>query len=199
MPALKPTPFKATVRWLGQVPPEGKGIRSTSVQGLEIGFEGPVGERHSGLNRPSCSRVTGQHPKGTEIRNTRQLSLASAEEMAEVAATMGLTEIEPEWLGATVIVEGIGDFSHLPPSSRLQGPDGLTLIVDMENRPCHLVSREIEQEHEGIGGQFRRAAAGKRGITASVERPGRLSVGDELVLHIPDQPVWAHLDAARKG
>jgi hypothetical protein len=30
-----------------------------------------------------------------------------------------------------------------------------------------------------------------------VEREGRFALGDTIRLHIPDQPVWAHLDAAR--
>jgi hypothetical protein len=32
-----------------------------------------------------------------------------------------------------------------------------------------------------------------------VEREGRFALGDTIRLHIPDQPVWAHLDAARAG
>jgi hypothetical protein len=32
-----------------------------------------------------------------------------------------------------------------------------------------------------------------------VEREGTVALGDTLRLHIPDQPVWAHLSAARRG
>ncbi|MFC4732004.1 MOSC domain-containing protein [Salipiger abyssi] len=195
MPALKPTDFHATIRWLGRVPEAGKGLRSEAVERLELGFEGPVGERHSGLTRASCSRVLKQHPRGTTIRNSRQISMMSVEEIAAIAERMGLATLEPEWLGATVVVEGLPDLSHIPPSSRLQGPDGVTLAVDMENRPCVLPGREIEQEHAGIGARFKPAAAGRRGVVAWVERPGALHLGDALRLHIPDQPVWAHIEA----
>lgn len=197
MPALKPTEFYATVRWVGTVPEAGERIVSSQADSLALGFDGPAGERHSGRTRASCSRVTSQHPRGTEIANVRQLSIVSAEELAEIASEMGLAAIDPIWLGATLVIEGIPEFTLVPPSSRLQGPDGVTLVVDMENRPCHLPAREIEAAHPGKGKAFKAAAWNMRGVTAWVERPGRLGLGDRLRLHIPDQPVWSHAEAAR--
>ncbi|EPX86836.1 MOSC domain-containing protein [Salipiger mucosus] len=197
MPALKPTDFIARIEWMGRVPLGDSGLRSVPVETLELGFDGPQGERHAGLTRPSCSRVTAQHVRGTEIANARQLSILSAEELDEIAAKMGIEALDPVWLGASMIVSGIGDFSHLPPSSRLQAPDGATLVIDMENRPCNLPAREIESEREGFGKRFKTAAKGRRGVTAWVERPGRLSLGEPLRLHIPHQPVWTHYDEAR--
>ncbi len=197
MPALKPTDFFAQICWIGRVPIKGDSIVSERAEFLELGFDGPVGERHSGRTRPSCSRVTTQYKRGTEIANVRQLSVVSAEELRAVADDIGLEEINPVWLGASLMIEGIPDFSLVPPSSRLQGPDGVTLIIDMENRPCHLPAREIEALHPGKGKLFKTAAKNRRGVTAWVERPGRLSFGDTVRLHIPDQPVWPHLDVAR--
>lgn len=197
MPALKPTDFTAQVCWIGHVPVTGTAILSTSADSLDLGFDGPAGERHSGRTRPSCSRLTTQHPRGTEIANVRQVSVVSAEELSLIATDMGLDRLDPAWLGATLVIEGIPDFTLVPPSSRLQGPDGATLIIDMENRPCHLPAREIEAMHPGSGKAFKKAAQNRRGVTAWVERPGRLGVGDSLRLHIPDQPVWRHLDRAR--
>ena len=117
--------------------------------------------------------------------------------MRALAADMGLDELDPALLGATLVIRGIPDLSHVPPSSRLQGPDGTTLVVDMENRPCHLPAREIDRDVPGAGGAFRRAAEGRRGVTAWVERPGALALGDALALFVPDQPAWPHLAAAR--
>ena len=37
---------------------------------------------------------------------------------------------------------------------------------------------------------FKTAAAGKRGVTAWVEREGTLRLGDEVRLHIPAQRAW---------
>ncbi|MGJ8605711.1 MAG: MOSC domain-containing protein [Marivita sp.] len=197
MPALKRTDFVAAVRWVGRVPIEGESILSAPLDALELGFDGPVNERHSGRTRPSCSRVTSQHVRGTEIANVRQLSVVSAEELAAIASEMGLEWIDPVWLGATLVIEGIPEFTLVPPSSRLQGPGGVTLIVDMENLPCHLPAREIEAVFPGKGKAFKAAAQNRRGVTAWVERPGCLSLGDDLRLHVPDQPVWSHLDLAR--
>jgi hypothetical protein len=201
MPALMPTTYTARVVWLGtqEQPVENLVIRSVPVSEMPLSFAGYEGESHAGLTRPSCSRVMKQHKRGTEIRNVRQLAVVSAEEMAEVAATMGLETFDYAWVGASLVVEGIPDFTHLPPSSRLQGPDGVTLVIDMENRPCQEPAVTIDKALPGMGKGFKRAAEGKRGVTAWVEREGVLRLGDVLTLHIPDQRVWAHLDAARAG
>jgi MOSC domain-containing protein YiiM len=156
-----------------------------------LGFAGPEGEGHAGLTRKSCVRVSAQHPQGTEIANVRQLSIVSAEELDQIAATCGLDAIDPAWLGATLVLRGIPDFTHVPPSSRLQGPDGVTLVIDMENRPCVYPAKEIEADRPGHGKPFKAAANGKRGVTAWIERPGSLRIGEKLRLHVPDQPTWA--------
>jgi MOSC domain-containing protein YiiM len=197
MPALKPTVYYARVTWLGVVPAE-SGLRAVPCDTLVVDFDGPTGESHSGRTRRSCSRVSAQHANGTDIANVRQMSILSAEEMALIETKMGIEALDPGWLGATMVIEGIPDFSHVPPSSRLQGPDGVTIVIDMENRPCHLPGREIDKAREGFGSRFKVAAQMRRGVTAWIERPGQLSVGDKLRLHIPDQPVWSHLDAARQ-
>lgn len=196
---LRPTQFSATVRWLGRVTDRDAALASAAVESLVLGFAGPEGEAHGGLTRPSCGRVSELHPRGTTIRNVRQLSILSAEELTEIAAAMELDAIEPAWLGASVVVEGLPDFTRVPPSSRLQGPDGVTLVVDMENRPCQLPAKVIEGMQPGKGRAFKPAAMGRRGVTAWVEREGRLSLGDKLRLFIPDQRAWAHREAVRFG
>lgn len=193
MPALVPTDIHGVVVWLGRVA-RSVGpdlvIHGEPVAEMPLTFAGFAGEVHAGLTRPSCSRVLALHPRGTPIANTRQLSLVSVEEMAEVAAAMGLGALDYAHVGASVVVEGIPDFTHVPPSSRLQGPDGTTLVVDLENGPCLQPARTIEQAHPGHGRRFKPAAEGRRGITAWVEREGTLRVGDRLRLHIPAQQPW---------
>jgi hypothetical protein len=194
MPALVPTALSARVVWLGYqpVPVERLVISSRPLEEMRLTFSGFAGEVHAGLTRPSCSRVVKQHPRGTEIRNVRQLCLVSAEEMAEVAATMGLSRMDYAWVGASVVLEGIPDLTHLPPSSRLQGPDGVTLVVDMENLPCQEPAVTIDKALPGQGKGFKAAAEGKRGVTAWVEREGALRLGDVVTLHVPAQRPWAH-------
>ena len=79
----------------------------------------------------------------------------------------------------------------------MQGVSGATLVVDLENRPCVFPAKGIEAAHNGFGKRFKPAAEGRRGIVAWVEREGWFRLGDAVRLHIPDQPVWAHLASAR--
>ncbi|EAQ23632.1 MULTISPECIES: MOSC domain-containing protein [unclassified Roseovarius] len=197
MPALIPTEYEARLTWLGRVAQRDTTLEAEPLDAVDVTFAGIAGEDHAGLTRPSCSRVLSQHPRNTEIRNVRQFSVLSVEELTAIAATMGIARLDPAWLGASLVIEGIPDLSHLPPSSRLQGPDGVTLVVDMENRPCQLPAKVIEGYAPGFGARFKRAASGRRGVTAWVEREGRLSRGDTLRLHIPDQPIWSELSRAR--
>jgi MOSC domain-containing protein YiiM len=133
------------------------------------------------------------YPRGTEIRNSRQVSLVSEEEMQAVAAELGLDEFDYGWVGASVVVSGIVDFTHIPPSSRLKSEreGGPTLVVDMENAPCIQPARTIEKARPGHGKAFKAAAAGRRGVTAWVEREGTLQVGDRFRLFVPSQRAWA--------
>ncbi len=164
MPTMKETDFTATITWLGVVPKLAK----------------------------SCVRVTNLYPKGTEIRNVRQLSILSAEEMALIAADMGMEALDPMHLGTSMVIKGIPDFTHVPPNARLQAASGATITIDTENRPCVLPGREIEQDSPGHGPKFKSAAENRRGVTAWIEREGLLRVGDTLRLFIPDQPAWQH-------
>lgn len=198
MPALIPTDHVAEVVWLGVTADRSSALQSAPRDVLRLSFAGPEGEDHAGLTRPSDSRVLAQYTRGTEIRNVRQLSILSEEEIAAIAGDMGLPGLAPTFFGATMVLRGIPDFTHVPPSSRLQDEgSGTTLTVDMENRPCQLVAKEIEAAHPGLGKAFKPAAAGRRGVTAWVEREGAIRLGARLRLHIPDQPPWPHSDAVR--
>lgn len=190
MPALIPTDIVGGVVWIGYVPDREAALRSVSVTQAELTFAGMPQEAHGGLTRPSCSRVRSQYPKGTEIRNTRQLSVMSSEEMDEIAADCGLVQLDPTLIGASLVIKGIPDFTHLPPSSRLQFPDGSAIVVDMENRPCHLPAKPINADHPDAGDKFKLAAKDRRGVTAWVEREGLVRVGDAVKLHVPDQRAW---------
>jgi hypothetical protein len=194
MPALLPTDFIAKIIWLGRVADRDASLRSEPLAQVLATYAGVEGEEHGGVTRASCSRVVAQYPKGTDIRNVRQFSIVSAEELVLIAAQIGVETLDPAWIGASIVVQGIPDFSHLPPSSRLQNSDGTTLVIDMQNRPCNLPAKVIDEDAPGHGRAFKLAAKGRRGVTAWVEREGPLKVGDELRLHIPDQRVWQHLD-----
>ncbi|GMG82894.1 MOSC domain-containing protein [Paralimibaculum aggregatum] len=193
MSILKPTELYGEVVWLGLVPEGVDHIRAEAVDEIALDWGGPVGDVHHGETRPSCVRVRRQYPKGTEIRNVRQLSILSEEEMAEIAAGLGIPHLAPEWLGATLVLRGIPDLTLLPPASRLIAEGAApALTTDTENGPCQYPAAEIERVHPGRGEAFPKIARHKRGITAWVERPGQLALGDRLRLHLPPQHRWAH-------
>lgn len=193
MPILTKTDLTGEIVWLGRVADRDVTMRSDPVDALEFGFDGVVGEHHSGLTRASCARVKTQYPVGTEIRNTRQVSILSVEELAATAAAMDIPDIHPEWVGATIVVSGIPDFTQIPPSSRLIWEDGASLTVDLENAPCIFPAREIDRHHPGAGPRYKPAAKGRRGVTAWVERPGRVRLGGRFTLHIPPQRIYPHI------
>ncbi len=190
MPALIKTENTGTVAWLGRVLNRDATVRSEPLTEVMARFSGIEGEDHGGLTRTSCSRVVAQYPRGTEIRNVRQLAIVSAEELAAIAVEIGVDAMNPAWLGASMVISGIPDFTHIPPSARLQAASGATLTIDMENRPCHLPGPVINEDAPGAGQKFKAAAQGRRGVTAWVEREGLLRVGDTVTLHVPDQRPW---------
>ncbi len=193
MPALVPTDWTARIVWLGRVlHRDRKEIDAEPLDVMPLDFGGLAAEHHSGVTRASCSRVVAQHPRGTEIANVRQLSIVSVEELDEIAREIGLDGLDPAWLGASIALEGLPDLTHVPPSSRLQGPDGLTLVVDMANQPCQFPAMTIVEALGPAGRGFKAAAEGRRGVTAWVERPGTLRGGERLRLHIPGQRAWSH-------
>ena len=102
---------------------------------------------------------------------------------------MGLTTLSPSLLGATMVISGLPDLSYIPPGSRLQGREA-TLVVNLNNRPCTIPSKAIEAAHPGLGKRFKPAAEDRRGLVAWVERPGTLTINEEIALFIPDQRAW---------
>ena len=166
MPALIPTDPYATITWLGVVPDRAAALQAERREMLELSFAGPLGEDHGGLTRASCSRVLSQHSRDSVIRNTLQLCVMSAEEIAAIASAIGVETLDPSYMGATLVIEGIADFTHVPPSSRLQGPSGATIVVDLENRPCVLPAKGIDADMPGKGKAFKPAGKDRRGVTA---------------------------------
>jgi MOSC domain-containing protein YiiM len=168
--------------------------RLSEVTAIYAGFKG---DAHCGLIRASCVRVTQQYDKGTEIRNVRQITILSAEEMQQIAAKMAIPELLPEWVGANLSLSGVPLLTQLPPSSRLIFENGVSLVVDMENGPCKYPGNIVEQHHPGHGSRFAAAAMGRRGVTAWVEREGTIKFGEAVMVHIPPQRIYREQNADR--
>ena len=169
-----------------------EGEASKPIDLVDVSYAGFAGETHSGLTRQSCTRVKKQYPVGTEIRNTRQITILSQEELAEIAIKLDIPELDPAWLWANCVMSGLPDLSSVPPSSRMIFSSGVSLVVDMENAPCRHPGDMITQHYPEAGKFFAKRAAGLRGVTAWVEREGKLQVGDTFDLHCPRTRPYKH-------
>jgi hypothetical protein len=155
---------------------------------LDVFMDGIAGDRHYGATLKSNSRSP-FYPRGTVIRNSRQVSILSAEELEKLAARLGVAEIKAEWLGNNMVVSGIPDFSHLPPSTRLIFSSGAGLVVEAQNFPCKGPAQLIQSYYPEVpefDKAFLREAMQARGIVAWVERPGRICPGDTVRVLLAD-------------
>jgi len=153
---------------------------TTPEAAIRVTIEGVDGDKHTGITRLSDSR-TPWYPRGTVIRNSWQVSLVSAEDLERIATALELPVIEPEWLGANLVLRGIPDFSHLPPGSRLTFPDNAVLVVTEQNLPCVHPGNVIQARHPDVprlAQRFPKAALHLRGIVACVERFGTIHEDD---------------------
>lgn len=184
--------FQGRVDMLLANPDRDTGLEKHAVAEARLVFAGMEGDCHGGLTRKSDSRMVKQYKSGTSVRNSRQLSILSAEELAEVAGRMGIPAVKPEWVGANMVVRGIPDFTLLPPSTRLQFPSGAMIVVDAENHPCRYPADIIASHHPEATAGFVKAAMHKRGIVGWVEAEGTIRKGDTITIWIPPQRIYAH-------
>jgi hypothetical protein len=191
MPLLTKLTFTGRVEALLKNSDRARGLEKSRVDGLRLRFDGIEGDCHSGLTRPADVRAIRQYPRDTPIRNVRQLTLLSVEELADIAGVMEIPEVKPEWVGANVVTSGIPDLTLLPPSARMQFPSGATIVVDMENEPCRYPAEIIEKHNPDQKVGFVKAAKHKRGITAWVEREGGIHLEDEITIWIPPQRLYS--------
>lgn len=170
--------------------------KAVEVERLGATFAGLEGDAYASLTRPACVRTKRQYQPGTNIRNVRQITIVSAEELALIGEAMDLPEpVHPTWMRANLVVSGFPDFTQIPPSSRLILDNGASLVIDMENQACHFPGELIESHFPGRGKLFMKAAWGRRGVTAWVEREGDLWKGADIALHIPPQRLYSHAQA----
>lgn len=159
---------------------------------LELGLDGIAGDRHGGATRPADSR-TPWYPRGLALRNSRQVSIVSPEENAEIARRLGVDRVEPEWLGANLVIDGVPDLTRLPPGTRLFFPGPATLVVEGENNPCRFAGRSVGVHFPGrddIELAFPKVAKGLRGVVAWVERAGPVRNGDTVDVKIAAQRLY---------
>jgi hypothetical protein len=158
----------------------------TLIDEVEVHWEGFVGDKHYGLTRPAGSSQK-PYPKGAEVRNVRQISIVSVEELAEVAAAMGLPRVEPAWVGANMLVSGVPGLTQLPSGSRFYFENGVGIVVEGENLPCTTAGGSLQSQFPDrpeITTAFPKKAFGKRGLVAWVERPGTIRKGESVLVRL---------------
>ena len=170
----------------------GKSFVTEPVVALTLTYEGIPGDVHSGLYRESGAREP-WYPRGTPMRNERQLSILSEEELAEVAETLTIPSLPPEWIGGNLLLAGVPAFSRLPPRSILMFPSGAAIRIDGDNGPCRFSGRSIADQVPGrpdleLG--FVKAAKHKRGLVGWVEREGEVRAGDIVRIRVWEQALY---------
>lgn len=196
MPLLTKLPKPGRVESLLQRPSRESGFEKSATGHVMMRFGGPDGDCHGGLTRKSDSRTLQLYKRNTEIRNVRQVTILSVEELSETAKALGIPAIDPSWFGANMVLSGIPDFTLLLPSTRLQFPSGATLVVDMENLPCSQIAEVVARHHPDVQFKVVPAAMHKRGVTAWVEREGEVKAGDSVTVWLPPNRPYPHIPQA---
>lgn len=167
------------------------GFATRAVERLELALDGIVGDGHRGHTRRSGGREP-WYPRGTEMRSGRQVSIVSAEELAEVAGRLGLAAVDAGAIGANVVVAGVPRLSYIPAGTRITFASGATLVVEGDNAPCRQAGRALAAVNPGrddLELAFPAQAKRHRGVVASVDRAGEATPGPVSVA-VPEQWIW---------
>ncbi len=170
---------------------------STRQPQVNVTFDGFEGDRHSGRTLLAGGHVT-RYPRGTELRNDRQVSIVSVEELAQIREALGVPDdLLPEWLSANLLLEGLPKLTQLPPSTRLFFARGATLVVAQANMPCTTPGKFLRDRYNRADLEllFPKVALERRGLVAYVERPGVIAEGDEVQAEVPTQVIYTLDDA----
>lgn len=164
-----------------------------AVARLELDWGGPIGDRHHGLTMTSDARQKPVFPRGTIIRNHRQVSIIDVAELAEIAARMGIAEIAPGTIAENIATSGLPRLTSLAPMTRLVFSSGAVIMTGGENLPCVIAGRlvtasgatRLADGQPSDPSAFVKAAMARRGITGWVEHPGVISPGDTVRVVAP--------------
>lgn len=162
----------------------GKAVKKNACAFLTLSLDGIEGDRHAGALKKADGRDKGIE-RGTMIRNWRQWSAVSAEELRAVAANLELEDLDGALLGPNLVISGIANFTQLPPGTLLKFPDA-TLFVEAENDPCTKAGKTIATVHKNVTPQsFVKAAWHLRGIVGVVQKAGIIKAGDAVEVILP--------------
>ncbi len=165
------------------------GFVTAPTEALSLTYEGIPGDRHFGWTRRSSGREP-WYPRGTEIRNERQLSLLAPDDLIRIAERLGVPELKPEWIGGNLLLEGLPHFSMLPAGTHLTFEGGAVVVIAAQNHPCRLSGRSLAQHYPDrpeVELGFTKVAKRLRGLVGWVERPGMIRNGATVSVRVPEQ------------
>lgn len=172
------------------IKPEGEKF-SRPVDSVAFTYEGMTGDKYYG----SVLLGRTHHPELSSgkvlLRNTRQVSIMSEDELEELATELGIAEVRAEWMSANLLISGIPKLSKLPVGTRFYFSGGLTLVNECQNFPCKTTARIVQEQYpnqSGIEAVFIKTAFDRRGLVTWVEYPGILRVGASCEIRLP--PAW---------
>ena len=169
------------------------GFVTHPVDALTLTYEGIPGDRHAGQTREAGAREP-WYPRGTEMRNERQVSLLAPDELEEIAQRLGVPEVKAEWIGGNVVIDGLPAFSMLPASTRLFFEGGAVITIDTQNAPCRFAGRSIAENYPDrpeIELEFAKVARRLRGLVGWVERPGTILAGAAVTAKLREQWIYS--------
>ena len=152
---------------------------------LDLDFGGPISDRHYGLTMTSDTRQKDVYPRGTEIRNHRQVSIVDLAELATIAQSMGIAGIAPGLIADNICTEGIDHLTQLPHMTRLIFEGGAVIMLGGENFPCTIAGAMVGAVHGTAASTFPKTAMGLRGVTGWVEHPGIVRAGMTIDIRTP--------------
>lgn len=161
-------------------------LSPVAVDVLELDWGGPVGDRHHGERMASETRQSRVFPRGTTIRNHRQLSLVDLDELAQIARALGIVGIEPGVIADNICTAGIEELTSLPRMTRMAFPSGAVIMLGGPNAPCTIAGDMVARAYGSRAEAFPKAAIGRRGVTGWVEHPGSVRPGDAITIIPPD-------------
>jgi hypothetical protein len=173
------------------------GFVTHAVDALEVTYEGIPGDRHFGLTRRSGGREP-WYPRGTEMRNDRQISLLAVDELAAIAGGLDIPEVEAEWIGGNIVIDGLPQLSMMPPRTRLMFAGGAVIAIEGQNGPCRFSGKSIADHYRGredIEHGFAKVAKRLRGLVGWIERPGVIRPGEEVIARVPEHWTYAPAEA----
>lgn len=157
-----------------------------SVDALELDWGGPIGDRHHGELMASDVRQARVFPRGTTIRNHRQLSIVDVDELGQIAAALEIPRIDAGTIADNICTAGIPNLTSLPRMTRLAFPSGAVIMLGGPNAPCTIAGAMVARLHGSRPEAFPKAAIGRRGVTGWVEHPGTVRPGDAVTVLLPD-------------